>query len=144
MGNKKTTFDKLYNRERKRKKNKIKIKIMNYIKKIKEKENQIKIKFMGKSYMKKMKKIVIKEIKRSVYQKEYFFINVEKDDLKKVDLALGNILYLIEEEINNLYFQNFAYKEYSNSFSVYSTRNMNKIFEDFYKIKQEKEEEVKN
>lgn len=38
MENKKTVFDKLYNKERKRKKNKIKIEIMrkNYIRKIKK------------------------------------------------------------------------------------------------------------
>lgn len=121
MKNKKTTFDKLYNKERKRKKNKIKIK------------------FMQKNYIKKIKKIIIKEIKRSFYQKDIFFINVKIEDLKKVDLACENILCLIDKETNHLYFQNFTYKQHADSFYIYSVKDMNEMFENFYKIKQEEE-----
>ncbi len=121
MKNKKTTFDKLYNKERKRKKNKIKIK------------------FIQKNYIKKIKKIIIKEIKRSFYQKDIFFINVKIEDLKKVDLACEDILCLIDKETNHLYFQSFAYIQHSNSFDIYSVKDMNEIFENFYKIKQEEE-----
>lgn len=55
MKNKKTTFDKLYNKERKRKKNKIKIK------------------FMQKNYIKKNKKDNYKGNKKKFLSKRYFF-----------------------------------------------------------------------
>ena len=56
---------------------------------------------------------------------------------------MGDILYLIDEETNNLYYLNFTYKQKNKgSFDVYSVKDMNIIFENFYKMKQK--EEVKN
>lgn len=65
MKNKKTTFDKLYNKERKRKKNKIKIK------------------FMQKNYIKKIKKDNYKGNKKKFLSKRYFFYQCENRRFKK-------------------------------------------------------------